>query len=114
MRVLEVIDDSCGFRTRIVAQRKDRAFVTLNITSECEEVARWGSGIREVDWRECLGGNALQSHLWHSAFQVLKHRCCPVPAAVLRAVSAEVGAIKAAGVAIDFLSSENRPVAVVD
>jgi hypothetical protein len=107
VRVLEVIDDSCGFRTRIVACRKDRAVVTLNISSECDAVSRWGDQITEVEWRECLGKNPLESHLLRSAFGMLKHRSCVVPAAVLRAVEAEVGAAIPAGVTVRFLPGEN-------
>ncbi|MFO8090400.1 MAG: hypothetical protein R6U13_11220 [Desulfatiglandaceae bacterium] len=106
MTVLEVIDDSCGFHTRVIAQRKDREVVTLKISSECEEVSRWGDEITQVDWRECLGGNALESKLLRSAFKILKHRSCFVPTAVLRAVEAEVGANLPARVKMSFLPAE--------
>jgi hypothetical protein len=106
VRVLEVIDNSCGFRTRIVACRKDRAVVTLDISSECEAVSRWGDQISEVEWRECLGKKPLESKLLCSAFQMLKHRSCVVPAAVIRAIEAEVGAAIPAGITVRFIGGE--------
>lgn len=106
MKIVDVIDDSCGFKTRIVAQRKDRELVTLNISSECEEVSSWGDKNTQVDWRECLGGNALESQFVRSAFRMLKHRSCCVPMAVLRAIEVEVGAGLPASVRIRFLSAE--------
>ncbi len=106
MKVFEVADHSCGFKTRIVVRKKDRDTIILNIASECKEVSRWGNEIMEVKWRECLGKNFLESRLCSSAARMLKHRSCSVPTAVLRAIEAEVGSAIAAGSTIRFLESE--------
>ena len=103
MTVVEVIDGSCGFRTRIVVRMENSAIVRLTVSSECDAVARWGLGVDLVEWRECLGKRPFESHLWRSAMETLPHRSCPVLTAVLRAIETEIGATKPAEVAIRFL-----------
>ena len=116
MKVVEVSDGSCGFSTRIAAHREDAARVGITVSSQCEAAAEWGKEIGRVDWRECLGPRPLESHLWQSAMETLRHRSCPVLTGVLRAIEAEVGATKPAGVVIRFVSGgdsdprQDRPV----
>lgn len=106
MRAVEVIDGSCGFRTHITAHLEDTDMVGLTVSSECEAVTRWGHQIARVDWRECIGRNPMTSRLWQSAMEILRHRSCPVLAAVLRAIETEVGATLPADIQIRFLSGE--------
>lgn len=107
VKVVEVSDGSCGFCTRIIAQMEDAARVRITITSDCEAAAKWGEEIGRVDWRESLGSRPLESHLWQSAAEMLRHRSCPVLTGVLRAIEAEVGATKPAKIMIRFLPGEN-------
>lgn len=106
VKVVEVFDGSCGFRTRIAAHSEDAARVGITVSSECDAVAKWGSEIGRIDWRKCLGPRPFESKLWQSATESLRHRSCPVLTGVLRAIEAEVGAAKPAEILIRFLSTE--------
>jgi len=104
--VVEIVDGSCGFSTRIAAHLEGSMQVGITVSSECDAVAKWGGEIGRVDWRECLGPRPFESHLWQSAIKTLRHRSCPVLTGVLRAIEAEVGAAKPARILIRFLSLE--------
>jgi hypothetical protein len=106
VKVVEIVDGSCGFATRIAAHLEDSVQVGITVSSECDAVAKWGGEIERVDWRECLGPRPFESHLWQSAIKTLRHRSCPVLTGVLRAIEAEVGAAKPARILIRFLSRE--------
>lgn len=106
VKVVEIVDGSCGFSTRIAAHLEDSVQVGITVSSECDAVAKWGGEIGRIDWRECLGPRPFESHLWQSAMETLRHRSCPVLAGVLRAIEAEVGAAKPARILIRFLSRE--------
>jgi hypothetical protein len=107
VKVVEVVDGSCGFSSRIAVHREDAAWVKIAVSSECDAAAKWGEEIGRVDWRQCLGSRPLESHLWQSALEKLHHRSCPVLTGVLRAIEAEVGATKPADILIRFLSVQN-------
>lgn len=106
MTVVDVIDGSCGFHTRITAQREGAGTVNLTVSGGCEVATHWGQTIKKVDWRQCLGKGFPQSELWQSAMKMLRHRSCPLPMATLRAIEAEVGATKPADIRIHFLSTK--------
>jgi hypothetical protein len=105
MKTAEVIDGSCGFRTHVAANRKDKVWVELTITSECDAVTKWSHSIKEVNLKKCLGQNPLTSRLWQSAMEMLRHRSCPVLTGVLRVIEVEVGAALPADIQIHFLAS---------
>jgi hypothetical protein len=107
VKVVEVVDGSCGYSTRIAVHSKDADRVAITVFSECDAAAEWGKEISRVDWKECLGSRPLESHLWQSALETLRHRSCPVLTGVLRAIEAEVGATKPAKIMIRFLAGEN-------
>ena len=106
MHVVDVFDGSCGSHTRITVCREDARTVNLTVSSDCEAAACWGQTNKQVDWRQCLGKDFPQSHLWQSAVKILRHRSCPLPMTTLRAIEAEVGATRPADIRIHFLSSE--------
>jgi len=106
VKVVEIVDGSCGFSTRIAAHLEDSVQVGITVSSECDAAAKWGREICRVDWRKCLGPRPFESHLWQSAVKTLRHRSCPVLTGVLRAIEAEVGAARPAQILIRFLSPE--------
>lgn len=106
MNVVEVIDGSCGFRTRIAVHLKDGENVGLTVSSDCQAAADWGRENDSVDWRQCLGRHTLQSPLFKTAMETLRHRSCPVLTAVLRAIETEVGAARPAEIRIRFLTGK--------
>jgi hypothetical protein len=103
---MEVADGSCGFLTRIVVNMEDDTQVGITLSSECQAVEKWGWEIGRVDWRECLGQHPMESHLWRSAMEKLRHRSCPVFTGVVRAIETEVAAAKPAGIVIRFISGD--------
>lgn len=103
MTTVVVDNEACGFSTKITVRRIGRDRVDIVLESDCESVSRWSDDLGAVDWRSCLGGRPLDSHLWRSAVKVLPHRSCPVLTATLRAVETAVGLARPAGATIRFI-----------
>lgn len=109
-----VDNEACGFSTKITVRRIGRDRVGIVLESDCESVTRWSEDLGRVDWRACLGGRPLDSHLWRSAVGTLPHRSCPVLTATLRAVETAVGLARPAGVSIRFVPNTDPPLGPKD
>ena len=97
---------ACGFQADIEVVRDGGRAVSLRLASRCEAVARWGATLGRIHWRDPLGRAAEALEFWRSALDMLKHRSCPVPLAVLKAIEVEIGAALPADVTIRFGHSD--------
>lgn len=96
---------ACGFTALISAVRDGHNAVRIRLTGDCQAVVAWGATLDRIDWRQPLGRMPAAGAFWQSAWQHLKHRTCPVPVAVLKAIEAEIGAALPVDVHIRFLPS---------
>lgn len=103
MTRVQVVCGACGFTAEIRVAAKGAAEVAVQVSSDCEAAVRWGETVRRLEWRGPLGRMPAAGEYWHSAWKILKHRTCPLPLALLKAVEVEIGAAVAADVAIRFL-----------
>ena len=96
---------ACGFQAEIEVLRDGDRTVCLRLTSGCEAVSRWGASVGRIHWRVPLGRAPGALGYWRSALDILNHRSCPVPLAVLKAIEVEIGAALPVDAAIRFLPS---------
>jgi hypothetical protein len=108
MTRVQVECGACGLKAEISAVRDGRSAVRIQLTSGCEAVVAWGATIERIEWREPLGKMPAAGAFWQSAFEHLKHRTCPVPVAVLKAIEVEIGAALPVDVHIQFLPPESQ------
>ncbi|OQY02011.1 MAG: hypothetical protein B6I22_14010 [Desulfobacteraceae bacterium 4572_123] len=103
MTIVNVNAGSCGFTARIEVSKTGARTVSVSISSDCEAVEKWGDKLRLVNWRDCLGKNALSSPIFVFAADCLRHVTCPVPIGLLKAIEVEIGASLPADATIRFL-----------
>jgi hypothetical protein len=96
---------ACGFSADLEVVRAGNRQVRLKVASGCEAVNRWGAAVARIRWPAVLGRAPEIQEFWGSALDMLTHRTCPVPLAVLKAIEAEIGAARPADVTIRFLPS---------
>ena len=96
---------ACGFQAEIEVVRDGDRTVCLRLASDCAAVTRWGATVGRIHWHVPLGRAPGALGFWRSALDILKHRTCPVPLAVLKAVEVEIGAALPADTTIHFLPS---------
>ena len=93
---------ACGFQADIEVVRDGARTVSLRLASRCEAVTRWGATVARIDWHGPLGRTPEALEFRRSALDMLKHRSCPVPLAVLKAIEVEIGAALPVDVTIRF------------
>ncbi len=76
----------------------------MHLSSDCKAAEKWGRQLEALDWRDCLGPNALSSPIFLQAAEHLKHPSCPACVGLLKAIEAEVGAALPVNTAIRFVS----------
>jgi hypothetical protein len=105
MTTVEVFNGSCGYLTRVVGCRETNDIIRISIATDCQSIRQWGLSIESIEWRSCFGKNAQNSTFWQSAFDILKHRSCPVIIGVLRAIETEMDIAPPADAQIRFMSA---------
>ncbi len=103
MTKVEIKAGSCGSTIRIDVSKIDATTLGVFVSSDCKAVEDWGRRIGSLNWRECLGKEALSSPIFFYAAKYLKHPSCPACVGLLKAIEAEIGAALPVDAAIRFV-----------
>jgi len=91
----------CGFETTVEAEKATNRRVSIKITSDCDQVAKLGESLAEVDAWDALKPRE-DSEVYRQASRHLLHTACPVPVAILKAIEVEAELALPADVVIHF------------
>lgn len=97
----------CGFITTVEVSKLAKRKVKVVITSPCEQVAKLGELLTEIDQWEIFKKRA-DCDIYKSASRCQLHVTCPVPIAVLKAIEVEVGLALPQDAVIRFESTEHK------
>jgi len=92
----------CGFTATVEAVSLPAHKVGVTITSDCEDVAKIGEQLKEVDWPSLWKKQGDVDSVHQAALQSGGHITCPVPVAILKAIEAEAGLALPGDVTIQF------------
>ena len=97
----------CGFTATIEVSQAFKRRVSINITSDCEQVANLGESLTEVDSWDVLKARG-DSEVDMQASKHKLHPTCPVPTGILKAIEVEAGLALARDAVIHFETSEYK------
>jgi hypothetical protein len=97
----------CGFTTTIKATKTGKRRVSVDVESDCEDVAEMDGQLQDMGWLEALGQPG-ESVVWECACACIKHPSCPVPMAILKAIEVELDLALPKDVVIHFVDSERQ------
>jgi hypothetical protein len=106
MTVLNVQAGACGCTARVTARKVDDRHVQVLIESDCEQVVAMNADLTQLQWKgkgHEVFGRLLESAVYRSASDHIRHTACPVPSAILKAIEVEVGAAVPADVSFVFV-----------
>jgi hypothetical protein len=95
----------CGEVVTVEVVKVDRQRVRIEVTSECEMVAKMGESLAELDCRDVLKP-PVDSEVYKVASEHGLHAACPVPMAVLKAIEVESGLALPRPVLVHFETTE--------
>ena len=91
----------CGMVCSIEVSKIDRQQVGLTIETKCDMIRELGEQAAVLQSRDVLKP-PVQSTLYEYALKSRLHSACPVPAAIVKAVEAEIGMALPRPVSIEF------------
>jgi len=91
----------CRFATTIEVTKINRRKVTVEITSECQNLDKFRESLREISGFEPMTPRA-ESEIHGAAAECKLHPACPVPVALMKAVEIEMGLALSRNVSITF------------
>lgn len=91
----------CGFTTTVEVTKQAKRRVSVRITSDCEQIARIGKSLKELDLWDTLKPRA-DSEVHRQASRHPLHSVCPVPIGILKAIEVEAGLALPRDVVIHF------------
>jgi len=92
----------CGFTATVEAVSLPAHKIGVTITSDCEDVAKIGEQLKEVDWPDLWKRQGEGYSAYQAAMKKVKHNTCPVPVAILKAIEVEAGLALPGDVTIQF------------
>ena len=105
MTRVEVNPGICGKIATIEVVKVGKRRVMVEITSECDIMAKLSQSLGEIDQ-----GDALKPHVHSSIYQYASnchlHASCPVPMAILKAIEVEAGLALPGPVLVQFETIE--------
>jgi len=107
MTKVEVSAGDCGYSAIIEVTQVDDRHVRVVLHSECEQVTAMNPALVNLQWKgkgHQVFGRMIESAVYQAASQQIRHTACPVPAAILKAIEAEVGLALPKDVTITFVS----------
>ncbi len=90
MAQVSVNGGNCGFNSTITVEKIDRSTVRVSVQSDCEHVQKMNPDLTSLDMRQTIFGKMINSLVYQSASQHLRHAACPVPTAILKAIEVEL------------------------
>src|SRR3972149_8531355 len=94
MTRVEVFAGVGGHSAVIDVTKVEEAHVQVVITSACEQITAMNPDLARVQWKgkgHAVFKRMTESAVYQSAAQHIRHTACPIPAAILKALEAEVG-----------------------
>ena len=96
----------CGFVTTVEVTREAKSRVSVSITSDCEQIAKLGKSLKELNiWDVLQPGTNCEVHQKASRYRL--HSVCPVPIGILKAIEVEAGLALPRDVSIHFETSKH-------
>jgi hypothetical protein len=92
--VVKVRAGTCGFLTRIIAERENGREVRIEIESDCESVLDLGYILQQLGllgMKDVISTNREKNQILRAAGDTLPHAACPVPVAILKASEVALG-----------------------
>lgn len=111
MTRVEVNAGDCGHSAVIDVTRLDDRHVRVVLSSECEQLTAMNPALAELQWKgkgHQVFGRMIESAVFRSASQEIRHTACPIPTAILKAIEAEVGLAVPHDVTIRFHSVDSE------
>lgn len=102
MTRVKVEAGACGFTAVVQVEKVDGQTIRVSIHSDCQQLTAMNPDLAEVHWRRGVFCRMTDSLVYHSASRHIHHAACPVPAAILKAIEAEVGLALAKDASIHF------------
>lgn len=109
MTRVEVSAGDCGHSAVIDVEKLDDRHVRVVLRSKCEQITAMNPALEHLQWKgkgHEVFGRMIESAVYRSASEQIRHTACPVPVAILKAIEAEVGLALPKDVTITF-TSEN-------
>lgn len=105
-----VFAGACGYTSVIKVQKVGRLKVRVKIISACQALQSLNEDLAELDCSKGVFTRILDSVVYKSAHQRLKHTDCPVPSAILKTVQVEIGGAipRPVSVQIEVLDEEDE------
>jgi hypothetical protein len=91
----------CGFKAIVEVTKESKRKVSINIKSDCQQIAGLSDSIKELDIWEVLKPDS-DSEIRRQALVHHLHTACPVPTGILKAIEAEAGLALPRDVTIHF------------
>src|SRR3989338_2607924 len=109
MTKVEVSAGDCGYSAVIEVTKMDDRHIQVVIHSACEQITAMNPTLAQLQWKgkgHRVFGRLIESVVYQSASQHIRHTACPVPVAILKAIEAEVGLALPRDVTITFVSKD--------
>lgn len=110
MTKVEVSAGDCGHSAVIEVTKIDDRHVRVILHSECEQIMAMNPALVHLQWKgkgHEVFGRMVESAVYQSASEQIRHTACPVPVAILKAIEAEVGLALPKDVTIKFTSESS-------
>lgn len=107
MTIVEVYAGDCGYSAVIEVTKVDDTHVRVMIRSECEQITAMNPALVNLQWKgkgHQVFRRMIESAVYQSASEQIRHTACPIPVAILKAIEAEVGLSLPKDVTITFVS----------
>jgi hypothetical protein len=79
----------CGLITDIEVNKTDRRRVSINITSNCENIKQLSAALKELDMRDIMKPR-VECEIHKQAASCPLHAACIVPEGIIKAAEAEL------------------------
>lgn len=108
MTVVRVTSGICGFSTVVRVSQVDRRTVSVEIDSECKQVAALAKQLKSLDLKDVLRNPINENLVYRKAGECKLHPSCPTPCGVIKASEVELGLALVKEVRIEFLTEPER------